>query len=286
MRRVSNTFSTSGSIQGFTLVEMIISIVITGIIVSMIAMFGRQQIDAYIDVGNRAELSDAADTALRRIARDLQGALPNSVRVDGTGKILEFVPIVDAGRYRAALSNTGTGDILDFSSTSDNSFDVLGPQVRIPVAITPVDRSYLVVYNTGQLGANVYSRTNLREITTAPGSVSNISYQLAAAPNQQFPFASPQSRFQIVQQPVSYVCDTVSGAIIRRAGYDFIAAQPTDFSTLGGTSNILVTDVSDCVFTYTPAVLQRNGLAVLRLTLTRNAESVQLLHQVEILNTP
>ena len=50
--------------RGFTLVEMIISIVITGIVVSMVAIFGRNQINAYIDVGNRAELSDAADTAL------------------------------------------------------------------------------------------------------------------------------------------------------------------------------------------------------------------------------
>ena len=58
--------------RGFTLVEMIISIVITGIVVSMMAIFGRNQINAYMDVGNRAELSDAADTALRRIARDLQ----------------------------------------------------------------------------------------------------------------------------------------------------------------------------------------------------------------------
>ncbi len=262
------------------MIEMIISIVITGIIVSMVAMFGRQQIDAYLDVGNRAELADAADTALRRIARDLQGALPNSVRVDGTGGILEFVPISDAGRYRAAVSNTGTGDVLDFSSSSDNHFDVLGPQVTISAG------SELVVYNTGQQGADVYAGTNRRAIQTAAGSVSNISYQLAAAPNQQFPFASPQNRFQIVRQPVSYVCDTVTGKIVRRTGYGFISAQPTNFSALGGSGNILVNDVSACVFTYTPAVLQRNGLAVLRLTLTRNGESVQLLHQVEILNTP
>ena len=71
--------------RGFTLVEMIISIVITGIVVSMVAIFGRNQINAYIDVGNRAELSDAADTALRRIARDLQSALPNSVRNASAG---------------------------------------------------------------------------------------------------------------------------------------------------------------------------------------------------------
>src|SRR3990167_2242893 len=111
--------------RGFTLVEMIISIVITGIVVSMVAMFGRGQVDAYIDAGNRAELSDAADTTLRRIARELQAALPNSVRL--SGNFLEFVPIRDAGRYRSELNSTGGGDVLNFASSSDSTFDVLGP---------------------------------------------------------------------------------------------------------------------------------------------------------------
>ena len=89
---------------GFTLVEMIVSIVIAGILVSMVAMFGRRQVDAYLDVSNRAQLADEADTALRRIGRDLQSALPNSVRQ--SGDFLEFVPIRDAGRYRRSRSGT------------------------------------------------------------------------------------------------------------------------------------------------------------------------------------
>ena len=51
-------------------------------------------------------------------------------------------------------------------------------------------------------------------------------------------------------------------------------------------SAVLVGDVTSCSFSYLPAVLQRNGLVVLRLTLTRNGESVELLHQVDVLNTP
>ena len=39
-------------------------------------------------------------------------------------------------------------------------------------------------------------------------------------------------------------------------------------------------------FDYTPAVLQRNGLVVMRLTLSRNGESVEIMHQVDVLNTP
>lgn len=253
---------------------MIISIVITGIVVSMVAMFGRGQIDAYIDAGNRAELSDAADTTLRRIARELQGALPNSVRV--SGNFLEFVPIHDAGRYRAELNAAGGGDILDFTSSTDSTFDVLGPSVNILAG------DELVVYNLGQPGSDVYAGTgSSRRAATAGVGLTKITFAPAGT---QFPLASPQSRFQIVGTPVTYEC--AGTTLIRHSGYGFIPAQPTAFGGLGGIAAVLADNVTACAFNYTPAILQRNGLVVLRLTLTRNGESVELLHQVDVLNTP
>lgn len=258
---------------GFTLVEMIISIVITGIVVSMVAIFGRSQINAYFDVGNRAELSDAADTALRRIARDLQSALPNSVR-NTSASLLEFVPIHDAGRYRAELSATGTGNVLDFGSSGDNSFDVLGPTVTVLAG------DQLVIFNLGQSGSDVYDGSSRRAATTGSG-LSTVTF---TSTGTQFPLASPNSRFQIVGLPVTYECSGTQ--LLRRTGYGFQLAQPTNFAALGGSVSVLAENVTNCSFSYTPAVLQRNGLAVLRLSLSKNGEAVELLHQVAILNTP
>ena len=261
---------------GFTLVEMIVSIVIAGILLSMVAMFGRRQIDAYIDVGNRAQLADEADTALRRIARDLQSALPNSVRQSGS--YIEFVPIRDAGRYRADVDNSGLGNFLDFTSSTDNSFDVLGPAVNVAAG------DQLVIFNLGQTGSDVYAGTSRRAISSGAGSVSSLQYTLGGL--GQFPLASPQNRFQIVGGPVTYQCNAApaGGTVLRHSGYAFAGSQPTSFA--GATSAVLVGDVTDCNFSYSPAVLQRNGLVVLRLTLKRNGESVELLHQVDVLNTP
>lgn len=98
--------------SGVTLIELIVVIVVTGILVGIVGMFGRGQIQAYLDVASRAALADAGDTALRRIARELQAALPNSVRV--SGNYLEFVPISDAGRYRAESGGGPGDDWLDF----------------------------------------------------------------------------------------------------------------------------------------------------------------------------
>lgn len=259
--------------RGFTLVEMIISIVIAGVVLSMVSLFGRQQIDAYIDVGNRADLADAADTALRRIARDLQSALPNSVRQ--SGDFLEFVPIRDAGRYRADVDNTGAGNFLDFGSATDNSFDVLGPAVNI------VAGDQLVIFNLGQTGSDVYAGTSSRPATAG----TNLNTVTFTPGGTQFQLASPQSRFQIVGGPVTYQCDTTTGTVRRHSGYGFSTGQPVIFGA-GATSSVLVGDVAACSFSYLPAVLQRNGLVVLRLRLTRHGESVELLHQVDVQNTP
>lgn len=280
MRRASDFRPFRTADRGFTLVEMIIAIVITGILVAMVSMFGRRQIDAYLDVSNRAELSDAADTALRRIARDLQSALPNSVRRDSVN-FLEFVPIQDAGRYRADFGGGAADDPLDFGSNTDGSFQVFGPPVRIR------DGEQLVIFNLGQDGSDVYVGTSRRAAT--PGNnLGTVSFEPAGV---QFPLASPQSRFQIVAPPVTYECaanaaNPALGSVIRHAGYGFHDPQPTAFAALGGQSSVLVGNVARCQFDYAPAVLQRNGLVVLRLTLTRNDESVDLLHQVEVLNTP
>ena len=70
---------------GFTLVEMIIVMVITGIIGGMVAIFLRAPVQQYMSTARRADMTDIADTALRRIGRDLRLALPNSVRVNTSG---------------------------------------------------------------------------------------------------------------------------------------------------------------------------------------------------------
>ena len=133
--------------RGVTLIEMIVAMVVLGILIGVVGMFVRNQVTSYFDVAARTELSDAADSALRRISRELQAALPNSVRVSADSLTLEFVPIRDAGRYRAQRG-VPADNHLDFASTTDNSFEVFGP------AVTAVNGDSLVVYNLGIPGAD------------------------------------------------------------------------------------------------------------------------------------
>ncbi|MFH1495574.1 MAG: type II secretion system protein, partial [Pseudomonadota bacterium] len=113
--------------RGFTLVEAVVAIVITGIVAAMVSMFIRVPIQQYMDAESRAAITDVADTALRRIGRDLRLALPNSVRVDPTGKYIEFLMTSGGGRYLAEDDGVAVGNVLDFMDGTKMTFDVLGP---------------------------------------------------------------------------------------------------------------------------------------------------------------
>jgi MSHA biogenesis protein MshO len=67
--------------RGFTLIELVITIVVGSIVVAFMAMFIVMPMEAYSAQTRRAQLVDDADSALRFMGRDIRSALPNSVRV-------------------------------------------------------------------------------------------------------------------------------------------------------------------------------------------------------------
>src|SRR3954467_11805969 len=85
--------------RGLTLIELVVSMVLVAIIIGATLYFAYPLRQA-VDLTTRAELTDIADNALQRIAREVRSALPNSVRVDPSGKFLELMPVRTAGRYR------------------------------------------------------------------------------------------------------------------------------------------------------------------------------------------
>jgi MSHA biogenesis protein MshO len=249
----------------------------------MVGIFIKAPVDGYVDQVHRAELTDAADLALRRIAREVQRALPNSVRVDAAGTALEFLPVVDAGRYRAAPAGDGSGDALDVDAPADGSFDVLGP----PVDVAAGDQ--LVVYNLGLPGADAYAGDNRRALTSVGSGLAALAYATGGA---QLPFASPGHRFHVVAAPVTFLCAPGAGTLRRYAGYPIQAVQPTSaaaapLAALGGARNALLADrVAECRFAYAADAGPRNGLVTLTLTLAAGGERVTLLHQVHVDDSP
>lgn len=263
--------------RGFTLVEMIVVITLTGIIAAVVAVFIKRPVEGYFDLARRAELTDIADTALRRIARDLRLALPNSIRTTDGDQTVELLLTRSGGRYRAAPQADGTGDVLDFAA-ADTSFDILGP------AITFAAGDRIAIYNLGPNvpGANAYAGDNIAAYAGAAGAATTVAISAF-----QFPLESPAGRFQVVEGPVSYAC--VGDTLWRYWGYAIQPAQPgaAALPGLGGVQSArLATRLSHCAIRYVEGVTERSGLVEMRLTLSDAGETVTLVHEVHVSNVP
>ena len=267
---------------GFTLIEMVVVIVITGVIAASVAVFLRLPVQGYVDAARRAEISDIADTSLRRMVRDIRLALPNSIRVTDGGKTLELLLTRTGGRYRTE----GVG-FLDFSQAT-TSFAQLGP-VSNGLGMTIVAGDKLVIYNLGITGADTYAGDNSADIISVNNSAPNEPVFNFSA--KKFPFESPDARFQVVAGPVSYVCDTAAGTLTRYSAYPLDPAnpvQPTAVSLAASSAQraLAANNVADCGFSYTPGVTARSGVAALSLKISLKGESVQLYQEAHVSNVP
>ena len=265
---------------GFTLVELVVVIAITGIIAGVVAVFLKQPIQGYFDAARRAEMTDTADTALRRMAREIKLALPNSIRITDAGQTLEFLLTRTGGRYRTE----GTG-FLDFSQAT-TSFAQLGP-MSSGVGQSVVAGDQLVIYNLGIAGADAYAGDNSAVITSVDNSLPNEPV-LNFTP-KQFPFESPDARFQVVAGAVTYACQGAGNMNLTR--YSGYATTPAQTSAAGlaasaAARTLAANNVSACTFSYNPGVTTRAGLVTLILKITLDGESVQLYQEAHVSNVP
>jgi MSHA biogenesis protein MshO len=282
--------------SGFTLMEAIVVIVILGVLAGIVAVFIRIPIQGYADSVARAEVTDQADLALRRMARDLRLALPNSIRVSN-GNAVEFLLTKAGGRYFSAEDKaqevTPSGaQPLDFMEPANIAFSVVAPMPSLSRA-QPGD--LVVVYNLGEglPPADAYQLTNAARIDSASPDRTTITLHNNPFALQNPPMPSPTQRFQVVSGPVTYFCgeqDDGSLALWRMWGYQITPTQAAP--PAGAKRALLATGLANCnIFDYgRPGTdTQRGALVILTLELkARNTgdPTIRLVHQVHVDNTP
>ncbi|MDH3452229.1 MAG: prepilin-type N-terminal cleavage/methylation domain-containing protein [Gammaproteobacteria bacterium] len=284
--------------RGFTLIEVLTTLVLLSALAALGMGLLTRPAQSFAEQTRRLELVDLADTALKRMARDVRHALPNSVRIQsaGTRTALEFLHTTGGGRYRAQLEADSSGDPL--VNGAADTFDVLGTLLLS----TPIDTGLggqanclnnladcLVIYNTGTSAGdfNAYQGDNIATITAV--APAQLSYDNGGA--WAFPFVIPptsEQRFYIVDTPQSFVCDTSVRQLRRYRDYAINAAQPITDANFGVAGELLAVNVAGCQFTYNPGAGFRHGLVTLRVVVDHVAsgERVALLHQVHVVNVP
>lgn len=258
-------------------------IVVMGGIIAGVSVFIVPAVRAYLDSAARADLAARADIALRRMARDLSDALPNSVRITSTASTatLELIPMTGAARYQTE----GAGALL--FGTPATSFNLVGAGLTVSAS------QHLVWYNLGPLVpdadayAAVSASSNRRVASNAAGTTTSLT--LAANPGLPVSLMAPPFRVYAVSTPVTYRCDLTARTLTRYSGYGFQAAQPDPPSS--GSSALLAKGVTGCSFTYEGFVIAfRAGTVNLRLTLQGDTmlgtETVRLFRAVHVDNLP
>lgn len=267
--------------RGFTLVELVMVITITGILAASVTIFLKPAIDSYFDTRRRADLTDIADTALRRMAQDIRRAVPNSAAALAGGTCLRLVPTIAGGRYRMAedtVAAAGSSTPLD-STTATAGFDVLSPLAEGAAG------DWVVINN--QNGGDVYAGTNRGRISdvTVPATTAG-QHHITLNPAQQFPTGYDGGRFVIVADAEPVVFYSCVGNTLFRTVAAFDAPDAATCAAFAGA--VVATDVANCTFVYDPnqGATQQSGFVWMRLELSRAGESVSLAHGVHVDNAP
>jgi len=266
-------------------------IVIMGVIGGTVAVFMKSPIDAYFDTARRAGVADVADTTVRRMARDIRKALPNSIRLGGAGgnQCIEFIPTRMGGRYRAEdITSVPSDDSsLRFVAPADQSFNMLGLNADLPVDQRIQVGDMVAVYNLGIPDSSAYLGNNTAAVTgVAVSPLSATETQISMAGNTTvFPLESAGKRFHVIpgdEKVVSYQCS--GGRLFRQANYAYNGTTACA-TPLAATTPVIATEAT-CNFAYDASDM-RNGLVQLSLTLGGTAgESVSIYHEVHVNNTP
>jgi MSHA biogenesis protein MshO len=308
--------------RGATLMELVVVIALIAILSAVAAIAVREPLNSYADAARRAEMTDVADTALRRMGRDIRLALPNSLRTKTAGAVhLELLLVRTGGRYRVSpIAGTPQADELSFDAP-DTSFNILGAPSTLPGQVIQAG-DLLVVRNesastsatpfnaytamssacTGSNRSETCNSARINAPAPPPAGSGSFSqeyklnfdsrlFNYNAAADRGLP--SPGNRFYVLSGPVSYVCapnaaldgnGNAAGTLTRVSNYAIALDQPTAFGS--ASQSVLANNVSACQISYDADALANNGLVAIRLQITRGNETVSLYHEVHVDNAP
>ncbi|MDO9236752.1 MAG: prepilin-type N-terminal cleavage/methylation domain-containing protein [Aquabacterium sp.] len=292
--------------RGFSLVELIVVIVVTGIIAATLTSFLKPAMDSYINTRYRADMSYQSDMALRRMLRDVRRAVPNSLRVPDS-QCFELVPAVAGGRYRMGPDAVNDSPPLPVGCTPTNPanscaawidpsqtstmFDSLSTLQTVPAV-----GDWVVINN--QNGNDVYTAANRSVITAINTPALTQGKHRISMSSLQVSVGYTGGRFLTVsnsEQSVFYICSGATGVNTRGNGSGtlyrlvrpFNAAYPSACPSTAG-AVVVATNVKSCSFIYDPnqgATLQ-SGFLWMDLALSRNNEAAHMAVGAHVMNVP
>ena len=283
--------------SGFTLVEIIIVISIMGIIGGLASLIIGRSLDSYAALERRTDLQTSVRLAVERMSRDLRHALPHSICVhDGANCVgsaddrFYFIPVLESGRYQDRPGAYTAPppiqrDRLPVSPQSDDRFDVL--TTNGTNRLNAIAGNWVVVYNFNNI--DIYTGPNnirnqiasivQKDIENTATTNDDID-QIRFSGNQSFANHSPSRRFHIIGND-NVTLFYLDGTNLFRDTTTFLTPN-----TPSANPRLLMENVQACTFTYTAGSQQRAGLLRIDITIAQQGETIQVIHDAHVYNTP
>ncbi|PWI32012.1 prepilin-type cleavage/methylation domain-containing protein [Vibrio albus] len=235
--------------KGFTLVEMVMTIVIIGIVALGMSGFIELGTKGYVDSVDRQRLQNQARFVIEKLTREFRHAVPNSFALSDNNHCISFYPIKYSGYYYQDEANDNIQFILDNQATSVSFAN------DEQITINPSRQADLTTAGTSSALGLVSESDGVYTLTDS------------------FSGHSISGRHYIYTDKVTY-CITNTDVITRKQGDDAAVYIGENL------------DRSNSSFSYEEASLQRGGVVHLDLLFINDDEQSSYKHNVQVLNVP
>lgn len=303
------------AVSGFTIIEAILAIVITSILAIGVVTYIGDTATSIDNAANRSRLASSGRVAIQRLSAELHNALPNSIRVTtataGGDQCIEFIPVRAATNYiNPSFGGSGTTSfqVVDFQP------DQVGVSGGFAV-IYPRRQNQFYDGDEGGAASNTASswptfpnRRPIQAISSITSGTSANQSTVNLVTAHRFRRRSPNERFFVVEQPVSYC--VAGDRLYRYTDYGFFRSQVTqeeepsvcertatdsdrclpDYDAGPARQKTLITDNIDntglTAFTVGSQTLTRNSLISIVFNMSADGDSIQLNHEVLARSVP
>jgi prepilin-type N-terminal cleavage/methylation domain-containing protein len=261
--------------KGFTLVEIVMTIVIIGIIAGTLAPVIQNSVRAYVDTQSRSHLFDKIRVSLGRLARELrQATIPLT---SASGSTLQFVTTTVGGGYisfNATLPKIANADCTKIRNQSPSQLQrfLTNEPIGTLCVLYP---GTLILTDSLIIGRDIVPITSVSAQTSgSPDAYDNALWHVIFTSEHSFSSAS------------SSAANTFSLADFRHqvslSGTDLIwqrdVASAANFSTAD--SGILLNGVTN----FTTSLDSQKGIVSISLTVTEGTESITVNEDVYVRN--